>query len=78
MLSVTVTGTRLAGSLFAFPDGSAILADPNLVFGAGKTGTVQVIVPVTGPTIDFYNDSGGTIQILADLQAYGVASSAAA
>jgi hypothetical protein len=78
VLSVTVTGTRLAGSLFAFPDGSAIPADPNLVFGAGKTVTVQVIVPVTGPTIDFYNDSGGTIQILADLQAYGVASSAAA
>jgi hypothetical protein len=73
VLSVTVTGTRLAGSLFAFPDGSAIPADPTLVFGAGKSVTVQVIVPITGPTIDFFNDSGGTIQILADVQAYGVA-----
>lgn len=74
VLSVTVTGTRRAGSLFAFPDGSAIPPDPNLVFGAGKTVTVQVMIPVTGPTIDFYNDSGGTIQILADVQAYGIAS----
>ena len=69
-----MTGAQRAGSLFAFPDGSAIPADPNLVFRAGKKVTVQVIVPITGPTIDSYNDSGGTIQVLADVQAYGVTS----
>jgi len=38
----------------------------------GKPVTVQVIIPLTGPAIDFYNNSGGTIQILADVQGYGV------
>jgi hypothetical protein len=33
-----------------------------------------MIIPLTGATIDFYNDSDGTIQILADVQGYGVAS----
>jgi hypothetical protein len=33
-----------------------------------------MIIPLTGPTIDFYNDSDGIIQILADVQGYGVPS----
>ena len=61
-----------AGSLSVFPDGSAVPADPNLIFHAGKPVTVQMIIPLTGPTIDFYNNSGGTIQVLADVQGYGV------
>jgi hypothetical protein len=73
VLSVTVFDTHRNGSLSVFPDGSALPADPNIVFRAGKPVTVQVIVPVTGPTIDFYNDSDGTIQITADVQGYGVA-----
>jgi hypothetical protein len=31
-----------------------------------------VIVPLKGPTIDFYNNSNGTIQIHADVLGYGV------
>jgi hypothetical protein len=72
VLSVTVLDAHSNGSLSVFPDGSALEADPNLVFRAGEPVTVQVIVPVTGPTIDFYNNSDGTIQILADVQGYGV------
>jgi hypothetical protein len=68
VLSVTVLGARRGGSLFVFADGSAIPVDPSLHFSAGKTVTVQVIVPIIGPTIDFYNDSRGTIQILSDVQ----------
>jgi hypothetical protein len=71
VLSVTVFDARSHGSLSVFPDGSALPADPNLVFRAGEPVTVQVIVPLTGPTIDFYNNSDGTIQILADVQGYG-------
>ena len=74
VLSVTVLDAKASGSLSVFPDGSALPADPNLVFPAGKPVTVQVIIPLTGPTIDFYNNSGGTIQILADVQGYGVSS----
>ncbi len=76
VLSVTVPEARLGGSLFVFPDGSAIPVDPNLSFSAGKPVTVQVMVPLTGPTIDFYNNSGATIQILADVQGYGFAGAA--
>jgi hypothetical protein len=72
VLSVTVLGAGATGSLSVFPDGSAVPADPNLIFVPGKPVTVQVIVPLTGETIDFYNNSGGTIQIVADLQGYGV------
>ena len=61
-----------SGSLFIFPDGSTVPRDPNLVFRAGQQVTIQVIVPLTGPTIDFYNNSNGTIQIHADVQGYGV------
>jgi len=72
VLSVTVLDASASGSLSVFPDGSAVPADPDLVFQAGKPVTVQTIIPLTGPTIDFYNDSDGTIQILADVQGYGV------
>jgi hypothetical protein len=72
VMSVTVLDARSSGSLSIFPDGSAVRADPYLVFRAGEPVTVQVIVPLAGPTIDFFNNSGGTIQILADVQGYGV------
>lgn len=72
VLSVTVFDTHRNGSLSVFPDGSGLPADPNIIFRAGKPVTVQVILPLTGPSIDFYNDSDGTIQITADVQGYGV------
>jgi hypothetical protein len=72
VLSVTVLDAHSPGSLSVFPDGSALAADPNLVFPAGQPVTVQVIVPLTGPTVDFYNNSDGTVQIRADVQGYGV------
>jgi hypothetical protein len=72
VLSVTVFDASGNGSLSVFPDGSGLPADPTIVFRAGQPVTVEVIVPLTGPTIDFYNDSRGTIQILADVQGYGV------
>jgi hypothetical protein len=72
VLSVTVLAAGESGSLSVFPDGSAVPTDPNVVFQAGKPVTVQVIIPLTGPSIDFYNNSGGTIQIRADVEGYGV------
>jgi hypothetical protein len=72
VLSVTVLDASAAGSLSVFSDGSAVPADPSLVFQPGSSVTVQVVVPLTGPSVDFYNNSGGTIQILADVEGYGV------
>lgn len=71
VLSVTVLDAHSGGSLFVFADGSAIPVDPNAVFRADRPTTVEVVVPLTGPSIDFYNDSPGTIQITADLQGFG-------
>ena len=70
VLSVTVIGGRAGGSLTVFPDGQALPAVPTISFGARTTVTDQVIVPVTGPSIDFYNNSGGDVQVLADVQGY--------
>jgi hypothetical protein len=72
LLSVTVLDAQAGGSLSVAADGSAIPSDPNVVFSARNPVTAEVIVPLTGPAIDFYNNSGGTIQILADVQGYGV------
>jgi hypothetical protein len=33
-------------------------------------GDKQVIVPLTSDVADFYNDSGGTVQLVADLDGY--------
>jgi hypothetical protein len=74
VLSVTVLDASASGFLSVFPDGRAVPADPSLIFHAGKPVTVQMIIPLTGPTIDFYNNSDGTIQVLADVQGYGVPS----
>ena len=72
VLSVTVLDARTNGSLAVFADGSALPADPNVSFRAGKAVTLEVLVPLTGPAIDFYNNSDGTIQVRADVQGYGV------
>jgi hypothetical protein len=72
VLSVTVFDAKAGGSLSVFPDGSGLPPDANLVFSAGKPVTIEVIVGLSGPSIDFYNDSRGTVQVAADLQGYGL------
>jgi hypothetical protein len=51
-----------------FPDGTARPATSNLNFTAGETIPNLVIVPVGADgKVDFYNDSAGTVQLIADL-----------
>ncbi|HWF82724.1 MAG TPA: hypothetical protein VN695_19280, partial [Streptosporangiaceae bacterium] len=70
VLSVTVIGGRAGGSLTVFADDQALPRDPTIEFGARGTVTSQVIVPVTGGPIDFYNNSTDAVQVIADVQGY--------
>ncbi len=69
-LEVTVTGAQQAGSLTVFPDFTNLPGAPAMRFAASRTVTGLVIVPVVNGDIDFYNNSAGDIQVLADLAGY--------
>jgi hypothetical protein len=69
-LEVTVTGEQQAGSLTAFPDGTSLPPASSLRFAASRGVTGFVIVPVVNGSVDFYDNSAGGIQVLADLVGY--------
>jgi hypothetical protein len=68
---VTVTGPTASSFLTVYPDGQSRPVVSNLNFGAGRTISNQVIVPVVNGQIDFYNSSGN-VQVIADLSGYFV------
>ncbi len=70
VLNVTVTGAARSGALTAFPDGQAVPGAASLAFAAGQTVSGLVIVPVVNGDIDFYNNSSGNIQVVADIEGY--------
>jgi hypothetical protein len=70
VLNVTVTQPKAPGFLTAFPDGQPVPTASNLNFTSGETVPNLVIVPVTDGEADFYNGSGGTVQVVADLDGY--------
>jgi PKD repeat protein len=67
VLNVTETNAKAAGYLTAYPDGTTRPGTANLNFAAGQTIANQVDV-VTGSdgSIDFYNGTGGTVDVIAD------------
>ncbi|MCH5677048.1 right-handed parallel beta-helix repeat-containing protein [Streptomyces gilvus] len=70
VLNLTVTRPTQHGYLTAYPDAGAMPAVSNLNFTAGQTIANLAVVPVTDGKADFYNGSGGTVQIVADLAGY--------
>ena len=70
MLNLTATQPTAGGFITAYAGGQPVPGTSNLNFTAGKTVANQVIVPLTGDVADFYNDSGGTVQLVADLDGY--------
>ncbi|WP_042364906.1 hypothetical protein [Streptacidiphilus neutrinimicus] len=70
VLSVTVTGAQNGGALTVFPDGQPVERLPNVIVLAGQTVTTQVVVPVVNGVVDFYNNTPGNIQVVADLEGY--------
>jgi hypothetical protein len=75
VLNVTVTQPKAAGFLTAFGDGQAVPQASAIDFVPGQTVANQVIVPLVNGKADFFNGSGGTIQLVADLSGYFSAAS---
>lgn len=70
ILNVTVTGPSAGGYLTVYPDGAAQPTASNLNFSAGQTIANQVTVALIDGKIDLYNGSGGTVNVIADLNGY--------
>jgi hypothetical protein len=70
ILEVTVTGAQQSGSLTAFPDDTSLPAASSLRFAASRGVTGFVIVPIVNGSVDFYNNSGGNVNVIADLVGY--------
>ncbi|MBM0275801.1 right-handed parallel beta-helix repeat-containing protein [Micromonospora tarensis] len=78
ILNVTATAPTAAGVLKVFPGGSLVPVASNLNFVAGQTIPNLVMVPVVGGKVNIYNQSSGTVHVIADLAGYfGSASSGA-
>lgn len=76
-LNLTAVDEAVGGYVTAYPDGTTRPLTSSLNFDAGRVVPNTVIVPVgSDGKIDFYNGSGGTIDLLADLEGYFSASGA--
>src|SRR5262249_33905004 len=67
VVQVTVLSAQHSGTLTAFPDQAAVPGRTTFPFSAGHAVTSLVVVPVVNGSIDFYNGSSGTIQVIGDL-----------
>lgn len=72
VMNVTVTQPTRNGWLAAYPTGSRTSPPTwsNLDFAAGQTVSNLVTVQVAGGKVSFYNGSGGTVQVIADLAGF--------
>ena len=71
LLNVTVTQPTRAGWVSVFPDGTSRPATSNVNFAAGAT-VANLVVAAVGSdgSVDLYNGSGGTIQLIADISGW--------
>jgi hypothetical protein len=78
VLNVTVTAPTSAGYITVYPDGVIRPLASNLNFSANETVPNLVIAPVKDSKVDFYNGSGGTVQLIADVSGWYASGSAGA
>ncbi|MFJ2187365.1 right-handed parallel beta-helix repeat-containing protein [Kitasatospora sp. NPDC087861] len=69
-MNVTVTDPKADGHLTVYPHGNNAPNASNLNWVAGRTIPNLVTVPVNDGKVSFYNASGGTVQVIADLAGY--------
>ncbi|MFB7381134.1 hypothetical protein ACFC6U_16115 [Kitasatospora purpeofusca] len=69
-VNVTVTDPGDDGHLTVYPHGGAAPDTSNLNWTAGRTVANLVTVPVKDGKVSFYNRSGGTVNLIADLVGY--------
>lgn len=71
VLNVTAVNADAAGPLTVYPSGVPLPATSNLNFYAGEVVPNLVIAPVgTDGFINLYNDSAGSVDVLADVSGY--------
>jgi hypothetical protein len=70
ILNVTVTRGAKGGVLTAYPDGAARPTASNLNWAAGRTVANVVTVPVRNGRVALYNNSAGTVHMVADVVGY--------
>ncbi|WP_405365326.1 right-handed parallel beta-helix repeat-containing protein [Kitasatospora sp. NBC_00039] len=69
-MNVTVTEPQADGHLTVYPHGDEAPASSNLNWAAGRTIPNLVTVPVKDGKVSFFNASGGTVHLIADLAGY--------
>ena len=71
-VNITVTApTATSGYILAYADGTTRPAQGSTInFTKGETIATQATVPVSDGKIDLYNASGGTVQLIVDLEGY--------
>ena len=69
VFDVVVVAAQTTGTLTVTVDGQPLPGLPNLSYPQEKLTADQIVVPV-GSELDFFNNSGGTVQVVADLQGY--------
>ncbi|MFJ4091896.1 hypothetical protein ACIPYS_09975 [Kitasatospora sp. NPDC089913] len=77
-MNVTVTEPEQDGHLTVHPHGDPVPGTSNLNWTAGRTVAGLVTVPVKDGKVSFYNHSGGTVQVIADLAGHYSADGGAA
>ncbi|MFF2041725.1 right-handed parallel beta-helix repeat-containing protein [Kitasatospora sp. NPDC058170] len=69
-MNVTVTDPQQEGHLTVYPHGDVTPEASNLNWTAGRTIPNLVTVPVNDGKVSFFNASGGTVHLIADLAGY--------
>ena len=71
VINVTAVAPAASGDVVVYPDGQSTPTASNLNFAAGQTVPNLVIVPIPADgVIDFYLQSSGSADLLADLEGY--------
>ena len=70
IMNVTVTSPARNGNLTVYPGSGSAPAVSNLNFSAGQTVPNLVTVQVADGEVSFRNNSGGTVQVIADLEGF--------
>jgi hypothetical protein len=70
VLNVTATQAKNGGVLTVYPAGSSVPTTSNVNFSAGKSVANAVTVQASGGKVSFYNNSAGTVHVVADLAGY--------
>lgn len=70
VLNVTAVAPTSGGDLIVYPDGQSRPTTSNVNFPAKANVPNLVVVPITDGMIDFYLQSSGSAQVVADLEGY--------